>query len=104
MQEEGKTRKKVPKEKRQTRRKLFFQLIVSLYRTFYFPSLEVLCYNLEAANSHPSYALDHLKDLAYDVDKISEHLEMIDEYFAKGKDEVEIVCIYFENSHLIRTI
>ena len=58
--------------------------------TFYFPSLEVLCYNLEAANNHPSYALDHLRDLAYDVDKISQHLEMIDEYFAKGKNEVEI--------------
>ena len=31
---------------------------------FYFPTLEQLCYNLEAANSHPSRALDHLKDLA----------------------------------------
>ena len=59
--------------------------------TFYFPSLEVLCHNLGAANHHPSQALDHLKDLAYDVDKISEHLELIDEYFAKGKNEVEIV-------------
>ena len=60
-------------------------------RIFYFPTLELLCYNLEAANSHPSYALDHLKDLAQDVDKISEHLEMVDEYIAKGKNEVEIV-------------
>ena len=62
-----------------------------MYRNFYFPTLELLCYNLEAANSHPSYALDHLKDLASDVDKIQENLEMVDEYFGKAKNEVEIV-------------
>lgn len=62
-----------------------------MYSTFYFPSLDILCYNLEAANSHPSFALDHLKDLAQDVDKITEHLEMIDEYLSKGKTPDEIV-------------
>jgi len=64
----------------------------------------VLCYNLEAANSHPSFALDHLKDLAFDVDKISQHLEMVDEYFCKGKDEVEInemIETFMQNSQLL---
>ena len=68
-----------------------FHKVNNLYRNFYFPTLELLCYNLEAANSHPSYALDHLKDLASDVDKIQENLEMVDEYFGKAKNEVEIV-------------
>jgi hypothetical protein len=57
----------------------------------YIPTLETLCYNLEAANSHPSFALDHLRDLAFDVEKMSEHLELIDEHFAKGRNEQEIV-------------
>lgn len=42
------------------------------------PGLEQLLANLEAANSHPSYALDHLKDLADDVDELIEKLEFID--------------------------
>jgi hypothetical protein len=46
---------------------------------------------LEAANSDPSFALDHLRHLAFDVDRIQQHVEMIDEYFTKGKDAVEIV-------------
>jgi hypothetical protein len=46
---------------------------------------------LEAANSHPSFALDHLKALAMDVDKIISHLDMVEEYFGKGKDENAIV-------------
>lgn len=62
-----------------------------LFSSPYIPTLETLCYNLEAANSHPSFALGHLKDLAFDVEKISEHLDMIDELFAKGKTETEIV-------------
>lgn len=56
--------------------------------------MEGLCYILEAANIHPSYALDHLKDLAFDVDKVSEHLEMVDEYFGKDKRPDEIVSYY----------
>jgi len=59
----------------------------------YFPTLEMLCYNLEAANSHPSKALDHLKDLAQDVDKICDHIEMTNEYFTRSQsgneDEVK---------------
>ena len=39
------------------------------------PSLDDLLYNLEAANGHPSYALDHLKDLANDVDKVIEKID-----------------------------
>ena len=54
------------------------------------PSLENLLYNLEAANGHPSYALDHLKDLANDVDKVIEKLEMVDQYFAPAKKDSEI--------------
>jgi hypothetical protein len=65
-----------------------------LFSSPYIPTLETLCYNLEAANSHPSFALGHLKDLAFDVEKISEHLDMIDELFAKGKTETEIVSHY----------
>ena len=53
------------------------------------PSLKNLLYNLEAANGHPSYALDHLKDLANDVDKVIEKLEMVDQYFAPGKNKNE---------------
>jgi hypothetical protein len=50
-----------------------------------------LCYKLESANSHPSYALDHLKDLAIDVEKINDHLDLVDENFAQGKSEGDIV-------------
>jgi hypothetical protein len=50
----------------------------------------MLCYNIEAANSHPNLAMVHLQDLASDVKKISDHLDLIDEYFAKGKNEMEI--------------
>lgn len=55
--------------------------------------MEILCYSLEAANSHPSFALEHLRDLAHDVEKISDNLELVDEHFAKGKNEDEIVSI-----------
>jgi len=54
------------------------------------PSLDNLLYNLEAANGHPSYALDHLKDLANDVDKVIEKLEMVDQYFAPGKMDAKL--------------
>ena len=60
-------------------------------RDKFIPTLEMLCYNLEAANSHPSYALDYLRDLALDVDNVIENLDSLDEYFAKGKSEIEIV-------------
>ena len=54
------------------------------------PSLEVLLYNLESANSHPSYALDYLKDLACDADKVIENIDHVEEHFAPGQDEAEI--------------
>jgi len=66
-------------------------LVYSIYSAVYIPTLEILCYSLEAANSHPSFALEHLRDLAHDVEKIGDHLDLIDEHFAKGKDEDEIV-------------
>jgi hypothetical protein len=49
-----------------------------------------LLYNLESANSHPSYALDYLKDLACDADKVIEKIDFVEEYFAPGQDESEI--------------
>jgi len=61
-------------------------------------------YNLEAANGHPSYALDHLKTLANDVDKVIEKLEMVDQYFAPGKMDAEIeenVETFQQNSVLL---
>ena len=74
--------------------KSIIYLITSIYSAVYIPTLEILCYSLEAANSHPSYALEHLRDLAHDVEKISDHLDLVDEHFAKGKNEDEIVSIY----------
>lgn len=68
------------------------------------PSLDNLLYNLEAANGHPSYALDHLKDLANDVDKVIEKLEMVEQYFAPGKMDAEIeenVETFQQNSVLL---
>lgn len=60
----------------------------------YIPTLETLCFNLEAANSHPTFALEHLRDLAFDVEKLSDHLDLIDEYFAIGKNDVQIVRLH----------
>ncbi len=57
-------------------------------QNFEFPNLEILCYYLEAANSHPSNALDHLKNLAHCVDKIQSYIEMVDEQWS-GKNENE---------------
>lgn len=74
--------------------KSIIYLITSIYSAVYIPTLEILCYSLEAANSHPSYALEHLRDLAHDVEKISDHLDLVDEHFAKGKNEDEIVSLY----------
>jgi len=66
--------------------------------------LDKLLYSLEAANSHPSYALDHLKDLAEDVDKVVEFLHMVDDHFAPGKDDAEIqenIYAFMQNSNLL---
>jgi len=41
----------------------------------YLPTLETLCFHLESANSHPTAALNHLRDLAYDVDRLLDHLD-----------------------------
>jgi hypothetical protein len=40
------------------------------------PNLQNLLFNLEAANSHPSDALKHLKQLAKDVDKVLENTDI----------------------------
>lgn len=36
------------------------------------PTLEVLLYNIEAANSHPNKALEFLKELYVDAERISQ--------------------------------
>ena len=64
----------------------------------YVPSLETLLYNLDAANSHPNYALDHLRDLASDVDRLTDKLDYIEGHFCKGKDDREIVRNYMINA------
>ncbi len=46
--------------------------------------------NLESANSHPSYALDHLKQLAKDVDLLIEKNKIIETFFAVDKSDAEI--------------
>jgi hypothetical protein len=74
---------------------IFNKINILIYSEFQFPSLQLLCYHLEASNSHPNFAIDHLKDLASDVDKIIEHYELIDEWFAKDKNETEIVKFYY---------
>ena len=51
------------------------------------PNLLRLLYNLEAANSHPSSALEHLKDLAADVDKVVEKIAMVELMFGNDIDE-----------------
>lgn len=52
--------------------------------------MEDLLYHLESANSHPSFALDHLKDLASDVDSLIQKIDLIQKYFAPDKDDIEI--------------
>ena len=46
------------------------------------PTLANLNYNLEAANSHPSQALIHLKKLAKDADEIIDKLAIVELTFA----------------------
>ena len=53
-------------------------------------SLATLLYNVEAANGHPSFALDHLHDLSKDVDELVEKIHMIENHFAPGKEKAEI--------------
>jgi len=51
----------------------------------------MLCFNLEAANSHPNKALDFLEALFYDAERISqfsEHaLDTYEEQFVRGFNE-----------------
>jgi len=50
----------------------------------------MLMANLEAANSHPSFALDHLKDLVDNVNLVIEKVEMVEEHFVVGMEEHEV--------------
>lgn len=68
-------------------------VIVKTKEAFSPTTLEMLCYNVEAANSHPSFALDYLRDMAGDVDRLVDNLDSVDEYFAKGKSEREVVSV-----------
>lgn len=45
------------------------------------PTLENLLANLDAANSHPSFASDHVKVLWANSNELIEKIDMIDEYF-----------------------
>lgn len=66
--------------------------------------MENLLYNLEAANSHPSSALIHLKQLAKDVDKVVEKLEIAEANFSAGMDETYIdenIETFMQNSQLL---
>jgi hypothetical protein len=47
----------------------------------YPPSLMTLLFNLEAAMSHPSSALDHLKKLASDVEKVLQRMNLLELVF-----------------------
>ena len=45
------------------------------------PSLENLLASLDAANSHPSFAAEHIKMLWTNSNELIEKIDMIDEYF-----------------------
>jgi len=53
----------------------------------YPPSLKKLLKSLEAAMSHPSSALDHLKHLASDVEKVVEKVHLVEAVFCLGLEE-----------------
>lgn len=45
------------------------------------PTLDNLLAHLDAANSHPSFAADHIKVLWSNSNELIEKLDMVDEYF-----------------------
>lgn len=47
------------------------------------PNLQDILTNLEKANSHPSKALDHLKNLALNADEIVQKIDLVEQNFAK---------------------
>lgn len=51
--------------------------------------MQRLLSNLEAANSHPSLAYDHIAALQLDVDQVVQKLSLIEEYFVKKIDPDE---------------
>ena len=68
------------------------------------PNLQNLLFNLEAANSHPSDALKHLKQLAKDVDKVLENTDIAEQNFAVGLSKMEIeenIETFMQNSQLL---
>jgi len=68
------------------------------------PNLENLLYNLEAANSHPSSALIHLKELAKDVDIVLDKLEIVEANFGGSMDNTyieEAIETFMQNSQLL---
>lgn len=54
------------------------------------PNLEQLVNDLEASNSHPSYALEHLKDLAGRVDLVVKHISVVEQSFGGNLNEDEV--------------
>ena len=68
------------------------------------PNLENLLYNLEAANSHPSSALIHLKQLAKDVDIVLDKLEIVEANFGGSMDNnfiEESIETFMQNAQLL---
>lgn len=51
------------------------------------PDLNTLLDNLEKANSHPSRALDHLKNLALNADEIVLKINIVEQNFAPDQDD-----------------
>jgi len=49
--------------------------------------LRSLLYQVESANNHPANALNHLHDLARDVDELIEKQHMIENNFASDMNE-----------------
>jgi len=54
------------------------------------PTLKNLLYSLEAANSHPSSALNHLKQLSKDADRVVEKLDLVESMFVSTIDDSQI--------------
>jgi len=72
------------------------------------PTLDMLCYNLEAANSHPNQALKFLQALYMDAETISgaheSSISGLEDAFRKGKDTnqiQEMIETFMQNAQLL---
>ena len=68
------------------------------------PNLKNLIFSLEAANSHPQHALNHLKQLTKDSDKILDKLEIVEINFGADMKDIEIeeaIETFMQNAYLL---